>query len=129
MAKIGNKNAFIHGKPKCIDCDGYVKYYKAKRCKKCHSIYYVKENHHKWKGGIARDIHGNTENKVWRLSVFTRDSFTCQVCKKIGVYLEAHHIKSWATHPELRYEITNGITLCKECHKLTDNYKGKNVQH
>ena len=27
--------------------------------------------------------------------------------------------------PELRYDLNNGVALCRECHKLTDNYKGK----
>ena len=63
--------------------------------------------------------------KKWRKAVFERDSYTCQVCQKVGGYLEAHHIKSWAKYPKLRYKINNGITLCKKCHKKTNNYEYK----
>ena len=31
--------------------------------------------------------------------------------------IEAHHIKAFAHYPELRFEVNNGITLCKEDHK------------
>src|SRR3990167_722345 len=30
--------------------------------------------------------------------------------------VEAHHILGWRSHPELRYEIKNGITLCLSHH-------------
>ena len=66
--------------------------------------------------------------KKWRLAVFARDNFTCVNYQKVGGYLIAHHKKSWAKYPELRYKINNGITLCKNCHSLTDNYKGKAVK-
>lgn len=55
--------------------------------------------------------------KEWRTSVFTRDGFTCQICGKVGGKLNAHHIKHFATHIDLRYCVDNGITLCEKCHK------------
>jgi 5-methylcytosine-specific restriction endonuclease McrA len=56
--------------------------------------------------------------KRWRISVYKRDNFTCQMpgCKK-KTTLQAHHIQKWANASMLRYDIDNGITLCKKCHK------------
>jgi hypothetical protein len=80
-----------------------------------------------WKGGTSR-IYKNgyysSEYINWRKNVFERDNYTCQKCGK-AEYVTAHHIKSFAKYPELRFEISNGITLCQECHSLTDNYKGR----
>lgn len=69
-----------------------------------------------------RDKHGNAFDREWRTNVFNRDGYTCQQCGQIGGRLEAHHIKSFKSHPELRYELSNGITLCKKCHSQTDTY-------
>ena len=60
--------------------------------------------------------------KLWREKVFKRDKYTCQNCKQKGGYLEPHHIKSWAKYPKLRFRLNNGLTLCHNCHKLTNNY-------
>ena len=57
------------------------------------------------------------EYSEWRESVYKRDKYTCQICKKVGGNLNAHHIKEYAKFPELRFEIDNGITLCEECHR------------
>lgn len=57
------------------------------------------------------------EYKEWRTAVFKRDGFECQCCRQIGNKLNAHHIKPFASHPSLRFEISNGITLCESCHK------------
>jgi hypothetical protein len=54
---------------------------------------------------------------TWRKLVFERDDYTCQMCGERGKELNAHHIKKWPECIELRTELKNGITLCKECHK------------
>lgn len=46
----------------------------------------------------------------------------CKYCGKHTIDLEAHHIKEQSRYPELIYELSNGLTLCHKCHKLTDNY-------
>lgn len=86
------------------------------------------ENSHFWKGGISpytKIVKRSFEYRDWRKKVFERDNYTCQMCKKRGIYLEPHHIKGFTKYPELRFEVSNGLTLCRECHMKTDNYKGK----
>lgn len=74
-----------------------------------------------WKGGITvinRGIRFSAEYKRWRFDVFSRDRFTCQECgDNRGGNLQAHHIKSFADFPELRFAVENGITLCQNCHE------------
>lgn len=75
--------------------------------------------------GAKKD--GRIEYRLWREAVFKRDDWTCVWCFKRGGDLEADHIKSFANHPELRFVLDNGRTLCIPCHKKTDTY-GRNAE-
>ena len=103
------------------------------------------ENASNWKGGITpltQSIRTRLKYRQWRSDIFTRDNFTCQNCRQIGGKLNAHHIKSLssilqkyeiitleeALDCEELWNINNGITLCEECHKLTDNYCNGNIK-
>jgi len=79
-------------------------------------------DHPNWKGGITSENRKGRQDKKyhdWRNSVYRRDHFTCQDCGKKckSKDIIAHHIKPWEDHFELRYDISNGITLCRICHK------------
>lgn len=72
------------------------------------------------KGYERQERYREDAVRRWRRRVFARDGYTCQgcgLCPKKKSQLNAHHIKYWSTHPELRFEISNGITLCIPCHK------------
>lgn len=83
----------------------------------------------KWQGGITplnAKIRRSIEYRLWRESVFARDNWTCQECRKRdGRKLNAHHIHPFAQFPELRFAIDNGITLCQKCHKKKRGEDGK----
>lgn len=112
------------------------------------------EKHHNWKGGtstLSRWIRATNRYKQWRSDVFKRDNWTCQTCGKRG-YVEVHHnIRSYSSlvndfleqnkgldknidkeklvrisvDYEPFWDLNNGVSLCKECHSLTDTYCGK----
>lgn len=99
------------------------------------------EKHPSWKDGITslrKQIYKLYEYKQWRSDVFQRDNWICQTCGEKGKgNLEAHHIKAFSQILKVNcitnireaqrckelWNIDNGITLCKECHKLTYNYR------
>jgi 5-methylcytosine-specific restriction endonuclease McrA len=74
----------------------------------------------KWRGGItpeSQKIRLSPEMKAWRIAVFERDQYTCALCGKRGGDMHADHIRPFALHPELRFDIDNGRTLCVPCHR------------
>lgn len=57
------------------------------------------------------------EYRKWRASVLNRDNNTCMKCGKFNVPLHVHHILCVKDHPDLITDVSNGVTLCVECHK------------
>lgn len=57
----------------------------------------------------------SSELSKWRIAVKRRDGRRCCHCGSTQD-LHAHHIKQRASHPELAYDVENGVTLCKNCH-------------
>lgn len=77
-------------------------------------------SNHMWKGGITsknRLIRSSAEYKHWRMEVFERDLWACRKCGKKGGILHAHHKFPFSKFPRLYFSISNGITLCKKCHR------------
>jgi 5-methylcytosine-specific restriction endonuclease McrA len=59
----------------------------------------------------------NPEYKKWRKAVRKRDGYKCQM-PKCGSKknIKVHHILTWAKYPHLRFDVKNGICLCRVCH-------------
>ena len=89
-------------------------------------------NKNSWIDGrtsVNAKIRNSEEYKNWRSEVFKRDKWTCGICKKRGVRINADHIKPFAHFPELRLNIENGRTLCVDCHKNTETFGGTGGKH
>lgn len=149
--KCRNDAVILRRDKRCVDCNKLIKNFTAIRCGMC-AYKLVNHNwgikirdaklgkpnssKTKFKNGSLHPNYTNgqsykserlqlvglQEYKNWRTSVFKRDNYVCIGCKRIGGKLQAHHIKEWCNYPELRYKIGNGVTLCVECHRKTDNY-------
>lgn len=110
-----------------------------------------------WKGGITAIydmIRTLPETKLWKSEVFGRDGYTCQECGQEHGDIEAHHLipfsqilaeflsfynqfspvedKATLVRLALTYDpfwvVSNGKTLCSDCHKLTYRKQHKLVQ-
>ena len=63
----------------------------------------------------------SSEYQQWRQDVRRRDGNACRRCG-FNTNLEVHHIKPLVKYPEFAAELSNGLTLCGNCHSLL---KGK----
>lgn len=75
-----------------------------------------------WKGGVTSEntrVRGQKEYRQWRSLVFERDNYTCQCCgDSKGGNLHSHHIYNFAEYISIRFEVSNGITICDKCHSF-----------
>lgn len=78
------------------------------------------------KGIVAWNKGIGTSKTSWRVKewctiIKNRDKWICQHCGcEEKNKLHAHHIVPWNDNVDLRFEISNGITLCRSCHKKED---------
>lgn len=89
------------------------------------------EKSHRWKGGKTSEVmrlRNSLDYKIWRREIYKRDNYTCLWCGQRGGRLNADHIKPFALFPELRFELSNGRTLCISCHYKTDTWGGNSNQ-
>lgn len=114
---------------RCVYCDTE---YKIKRCyinrsrfcsRICSSKYNsILDRNPNWKNGVTSSnlkIRTSEQYKQWRLNIFERDNYTCVLCNIRGGYLEVHHIKKFSKYINLRFDLNNGVSLCKICHQKT----------
>lgn len=64
-------------------------------------------------------VRASAEWDRWRSAVFSRDGYTCRFCSARDARLNPHHIQPKASCPERVFDVSNGITLCEPCHRLT----------
>jgi len=62
--------------------------------------------------GIGR---GTANDKEWIVKVKERDNYTCRECGS-QKNIEAHHMYDFEKYPEKRFDLDNGVSLCKSCH-------------
>lgn len=94
-----------------------------KRCPKCKVLKQSGEAHWNYNPALTeedrqkRDLY-NGEIRKWRDRVYKRDNYTCVICEVHSHDLNAHHLNSWDVYKDQRFDVRNGVTLCKDCHLL-----------
>jgi 5-methylcytosine-specific restriction endonuclease McrA len=77
-------------------------------------------SHYKWRGGVTPfriKIWKSAEYSAWRMAVFERDGFACVACGRNTHAMQADHILPFAIYEDLRFDVSNGRTLCIPCHR------------
>lgn len=133
------------GLPSCVNCSKKLSRRDASRCKSCCSFGKLNNN---WRGGrtmLVVSIRNCAKYKNWRLEVYKKDWYTCQVCKirnglgktielhadhfpkKLSTLLEENKIKSLteALKCMALWDVNNGRVLCADCHSRIDNFSSK----
>lgn len=84
--------------------------------------------HPRWNDALTdedRRHNREPEFQQWSRQILERDGFRCVACGATGAGLNAHHLRSYKLHPDLRYELSNGITVCAPCHRAYHSWVGR----
>jgi len=89
------------------------------RCKSCGIEKRSGRNAYQWNPLLSDEDRKDRRlvdgYKKWIKQVYQQNKWTCQKCEN-KKHINAHHIQNYASHPDLRMDIKNGITLCRDCH-------------
>lgn len=93
------------------------------RCRDCYLLNNKGENSPNYNRDMTpeqRERQRRTKiDDDWRNAVYARDNYTCVCCGwDKGNSLNAHHLWNYSQYPDLRRELSNGVTLCKKCHSI-----------
>ena len=119
--RCGENNPNWKGGAYCVDCGKALVAHRFMRCRACWQKFTWGENSSRWKDSLTdeerllgRFIPGVDK---WLRQIKERDDYTCQVCGQRGYKLVSHHLTPYARCPELRLELSNGVTMCDRCHR------------
>lgn len=126
--------------PSCVNCSAKTGDMNSVLCKNC----YKGALHPLWKGGtstLQALVRAMSENRQWIKQCMYRDRYECQECgiKSNGNNMQVHHKKQFAEILrdnkidsiekarvcEELWDMDNGMTLCRACHKLTESFNRK----
>lgn len=91
---------------------------------------------------LSQIIRESAKYRLWREQVWKRDNYTCQMCLEQKGKICADHIISFlevllnegidsydkAIENGVLWDISNGRTLCYDCHYKTENYGFKAIK-
>ena len=87
-----------------------------------HKGIYARDKHPNWKGGITGELQllrHTKEYDEWRFKVYRKYYYHCIECKKhCSNNIVAHHTKDFKNYPEIRFDVNNGVVMCRKCHLL-----------
>jgi hypothetical protein len=69
----------------------------------------------------ARPSHTSEEHK-WQQAIRERDGYRCQRCGVHDPHIDTHHVASRKQRPDLKYEVSNGVALDRECHRWVHDH-------
>lgn len=135
--KILNRNFRNVSNKLCLECSNnhtiHVSYRSLRgnnySCFKCSRESKRGENHHNYIHGLSKE-HREDRNKCrvlhneWKRSLLQIFRYKCNICSD-STKLAAHHLNGYNWDIENRYNIENGVILCKYHHDKFHNLYGR----
>jgi len=84
-------------------------------------LLYTWDEYNKYK---RKGTRGCNDYNTWRAKVLRRDNYKCVKCG-FDKDLQVHHINQYIDNIFLRTKVSNGVTLCKQCHGIAHPWNNK----